>query len=231
MDTDEDYNEESDYESENEEVPKENSIKSKNLTIGDDVDIDDDVDNEDELDDLQEPENDELDDEIDSIGNLSDEENENVIKPLSPKDDVIKQFELSDDDDDDSEDENYLQKFDDSVEKSIKDNYYPELIFHNNDEVETLSKVTKNSNGEIVDPLHKTLPFITKYEKARIIGERARQINAGANPLINVDPSVIDGYLIALQEFNEKKTPFIIKRPLPNGACEYWKLQDLEILV
>lgn len=230
MDTDEDYNEESDYESENEEVSKENPIKSKNLTIGDDVDIDDDVDNEDELDDLQEPENDDLDDEMDSIGILSDEENENVMKPLSPKDDVIKQFELSDDDED-SEDENYLQKFDDTVEKSIKDNYYPELIFHNYDEVETLSKVTKNSNGEIIDPLHKTLPFITKYEKSRIIGERARQINAGANPLINVDPSVIDGYLIALQEFNEKKTPFIIKRPLPNGACEYWKLQDLEILV
>ena len=42
---------------------------------------------------------------------------------------------------------------------------------------------------------------------------------------------MIDGYLIALKEFEEKKTPFIIKRPLPNGGCEYWKLSDLEVLV
>ena len=45
------------------------------------------------------------------------------------------------------------------------------------------------------------------------------------------DDNVIDGYLIALKEFEEKKIPFIIKRPLPNGGCEYWKAADLEILV
>ena len=71
---------------------------------------------------------------------------------------------------------------------------------------------------------------MTKYEKTRIIGERARQLNSGANPFIVVDPSVIDGYLIALEEFKAKKIPFIIKRPLPNGSCEYWKVSDLEII-
>jgi hypothetical protein len=36
--------------------------------------------------------------------------------------------------------------------------------------------------------------------------------------------------LIALKEYEEKKIPFIIKRPLPNGGCEFWRFADLEIL-
>ena len=78
--------------------------------------------------------------------------------------------------------------------------------------------------------MHKTLPFITKYERARVLGERAKQINAGAKPFVDIAAEVIDGYLIALAEFEQKKIPFIVKRPLPNGGCEYWKLRDLEIL-
>jgi hypothetical protein len=35
---------------------------------------------------------------------------------------------------------------------------------------------------------------------------------------------------IALEEFKQKKIPFVIRRPLPNGISEYWKMQDLEIL-
>ena len=89
----------------------------------------------------------------------------------------------------------------------------------------------KDKHGNITDPLHKTLPFITKYEKARILGERAKQIASGAIPLINVDETIIDSYIIATKEFEEKAIPFIIKRPLPSGGCEYWKLADLEILV
>ena len=98
------------------------------------------------------------------------------------------------------------------------------------DEIEMLCKITYNEKGIIVDPLHKTLPFITKYERARILGERSKQINMGAKPLVEIEPDVIDGYLIALKEYNEKKIPFIVKRPLPNGGCEYWKFKDLEII-
>ena len=90
--------------------------------------------------------------------------------------------------------------------------------------------ISRDQDGLIVDPLHVTLPFLTKYEKARIIGERAKQIDAGAQPFVEVDTNVLDGYLIALKELDEKKLPFIIKRPLPNGGCEYWKLQDLEVI-
>ena len=135
-----------------------------------------------------------------------------------------------DDDDDDDNDENYLQKFADNIKKDIISDYHPELKSHNYEEVETLCKIVKNENGVIIDPLHKTLPFITKYEKTRILGERAKQLNAGAKSFIEVDNSMIDGYLIALKEYEQKKIPFIIRRPIPDGTCEYWKLKDLEML-
>ena len=135
-----------------------------------------------------------------------------------------------DEDDDEDQDENYLQKFDESIKKKIIADFHPELQQHNYDEIETLSRVVRDNTGNIVDPLHKTLPFITKYEKTRILGERASQLNSGAKALVEVDDDIIDGYIIALKEFDEKKIPFIIKRPLPNGAVEYWKFEDLEVI-
>jgi DNA-directed RNA polymerase I, II, and III subunit RPABC2 len=134
------------------------------------------------------------------------------------------------DEDEEEEDDQYLQKFDESIKTNIIAEYHPELNAHNNEEVELLSRVVRNENGQIIDPLHRTVPFITKYEKARILGERAKQLNSGAKPFVEVEPSMMDGYLIALKEFEEKKIPFILKRPLPNGGCEYWKVKDLETL-
>ena len=138
--------------------------------------------------------------------------------------------EFSDDDTDDDDDEHYLQKFDKNIHEQIIADFHPELKSQNYDEIENISKVVRDENGIIIDDLHKTLPFITRYERARILGERAKQINAGGKPFVEVDPTVIDGYLIALKEYEEKKIPFIIKRPLPNGGCEFWRFADLEIL-
>lgn len=135
-----------------------------------------------------------------------------------------------DEENDEDQDENYLQKFDESIKKKIITDFHPELQHHNYDEIETLSRVVRDNNGNIIDPLHKTLPFITKYEKTRILGERASQLNSGAKALVDIDDDIIDGYIIALKEFDEKKIPFIIKRPLPNGAVEYWKFEDLEVI-
>ena len=94
----------------------------------------------------------------------------------------------------------------------------------------TLCKIVRNKDGHIIDDLHKTVPFLTKFEKARIIGLRAKQINNGCEPFIDVPPNMIEGLTIAEKELEEKNIPFIIRRPLPNGASEYWKVSDLEIL-
>jgi len=134
-------------------------------------------------------------------------------------------------DNDEEEEDDYLQKFD----REMRDNYileqHPESISHNYDEIYNLTKVQRNKDNIIVDDLHKTIPILTKYEKTRILGQRAKQLNNGAKPLVKFAEHIIDGYLIALKELEEKKIPVIIRRPLPNGACEYWQLKDLEILM
>lgn len=139
-----------------------------------------------------------------------------------------------DDDEDEDEDEEYdeddLQKIDESTQTKIINNYHPELKTLNYEEIETLCTVVRDVRGNIIDPLHKTLPILSRYEKARILGERAEQINSGAQSFIELDPTMIDGYLIALKELDQKKIPFIIQRPLPNGGSEYWRLCDLEML-
>jgi DNA-directed RNA polymerase I, II, and III subunit RPABC2 len=135
-----------------------------------------------------------------------------------------------DDDDEDEDDENYLQKFDENLKQNVIVDHHPEMQQHNYDEIESLCVIVRDSHGTVIDPLHKTLPFLTKYEKARILGERAKQLNAGAKPFVKVESNVIDGYLIALAELEQKMIPFIVKRPMPMGGCEYWRLRDLEIL-
>ena len=144
-------------------------------------------------------------------------------------------YEDDDEEEDDEEDEDetgekYLQKLDELTKRNIIGDYHPELQQHNHDEIESLSVVVRDDHGNIIDPFHRTVPFLTKYEKARMLGERSRQLDAGAKPLVEVETGIIDSYLIAVAELEQKKIPFIVKRPLMNGGCEYWKLKDLEYL-
>ena len=94
-----------------------------------------------------------------------------------------------------------------------------------------MTTVVRDSNNIIIDPLHKTIPFLTKYERARILGQRAKQIETGARPFVNIPENVIDSYIIAELELQQKRIPFIIRRPIPGGACEYWNLKDLEVIL
>uniref|UniRef100_A0A6C0F0R7 DNA-directed RNA polymerase n=1 Tax=viral metagenome TaxID=1070528 RepID=A0A6C0F0R7_9ZZZZ len=164
--------------------------------------------------------------ERDGDGNEEQDEEVGVMRQISGED----VDEDADDDDDDELNENYLQKLDSDVKHNIIAEYHPELNAHSMDEVEASCTIIRDEKGAIIDPLHQTLPFVTRYEKARVIGERAKQINSGAKPFIEIEQTMIDGYLIALKEFELKKIPFIIRRPLPNGTSEYWRLADLEII-
>jgi DNA-directed RNA polymerase subunit K/omega len=141
------------------------------------------------------------------------------------------QLIIDDDDEEEEEyDENYLQKFDNQLNKNYIEEFHPECLNHNSDEVSKLSRVIRDDNNIIIDPLHRTLPHLTKYEKARLLGQRAKQIETGSKPFVKVPENIIDSYVIAELELREKKIPFIIKRPIPGGAFEYWNLKDLEII-
>ena len=170
---------------------------------------------------------DESDIEVDEEGEII-ESSKNAKSSNKPK---KKQLLIQEEDEEEDEyDENYLQKFDNDIIKNYVNDFHPECLNHNYDEIAKMSIIIKNSEGIIIDPLHKTIPYLTKYERARILGQRAKQIEIGAKPLVKVPENIIDSYIIAELELREKKIPFIIRRPIPGGGCEYWNIKDLEII-
>ncbi|ORD94232.1 RPAB2 [Enterospora canceri] len=69
---------------------------------------------------------------------------------------------------------------------------------------------------------------MTIYEKAKIIGVRACQLGDDAVAFVDVT-GMTDAMEIAKKELNEKKLPYIIRRKLPDGSHEDWKLSEMLI--
>ena len=179
------------------------------------------------------------DDDDDVVGDdeeASDDENVPVapVPKTASNAQIIGADNISDDennDDDEEDDEDYLQKFDRDIKKNYIVDYHPECMIHNYEEISALTKVVRDKDNIIVDPLHRTIPYLTKYERARVLGQRAKQINLGARPFVKVPENIIDGNLVAEMELVQKRIPFILRRPLPgNSGSEYWNLKDLEII-
>ena len=74
-----------------------------------------------------------------------------------------------------------------------------------------------------------SVPFLTIYERTSLIGLRKQQLVNGANTYLNKselqDISNIEE--IVEKEFELNKLPFMVCRTMPNGAKEYWKLEEL----
>ena len=197
---------------------------------GDDADDDiGDVDDADDADDA-----DDVDDDDDDAG-LIDDDKSNKSDEAEAEDgddsgDPDTDSGTDDDDIEDADDTNKFKKFNQSLRANYITETHPESASHNDDEIHSLAHVVRDPTGAIIDPLHRTIPILTKYEKTRILGVRTKQINEGAPPYVSVKSTIIDGYIIAMRELEEKKIPFIVRRPLPNGGSEYWYLQDLEII-
>ena len=215
-----------------------NPETKENNTLGSELEDDDDVSSVSSEIDVDIPDEDEEPDDIDDASEGSDNEDDpEQIDDGVQQDNVITDniplnqpnLSLASDDEDSDDDDDYLQKFDDEIKKSYIDSAHPEETTANYDEIRALSKVVRNKDGVIIDVLHKSIPILTKYELTNVLGTRAKQINAGAKTYID-QKDIIDGYLLAQIELKQKKLPFIIKRPMPNGGCEYWKVSDLEIL-
>ncbi len=126
--------------------------------------------------------------------------------------------------------DNAIYKLNDEFKMNHILSSHNECLHKNFNEIKELCKVTRDKDGVIIDEMHKTIPLLTKYEKTKILGMRVKQLNNGAQPYIVTNEKLIDNYVIALIELEQKKIPFIIQRPLPNNNFEYWKLHDLDIL-
>ncbi|CAL8092275.1 unnamed protein product [Calicophoron daubneyi] len=71
-----------------------------------------------------------------------------------------------------------------------------------------------------------TTPYLTKYERARVLGARALQLSMSAPVMVELDGER-DPLKIAEKELRANKIPIIIRRYLPDGSFEDWSLDEL----
>ncbi|KAI6225682.1 RPB6-like protein [Aphelenchoides besseyi] len=74
-----------------------------------------------------------------------------------------------------------------------------------------------------------TTQYMTKYERARILGTRALQIAMGAPVMVELEGET-DPLEVARKELKERKIPIIIRRYLPDGSYEDWGVEELIVL-
>lgn len=117
-------------------------------------------------------------------------------------------------DNDFSEDEDITDLNLEEEEKGTEDSTFKILTYKNI--LENIEKKPK-----------KTIPLLTKFERARIIGVRLQQLAYGAKPRVDTT-NLRSINEIVDKELLERKIPFIIRRTLPNGSYEDWKLEEFE---
>ena len=118
-------------------------------------------------------------------------------------------YEINDYEDFEDDEVNYLDNEQENNIKNLEVLSYEEV----RNKIKTIKK--------------KTVPFLNKFEKARLLGIRIQQLSSGAQPKINTTGlfSIND---IVEEELRQRKIPLIIKRNLPNGQSEEWKLEEFE---
>lgn len=82
-------------------------------------------------------------------------------------------------------------------------------------------KLSENANKTKI-----TSKFLTKYERTKVLGARALQISLGSPPMVDIGDET-EPYNIALLEIRQQVLPYIVRRFLPNGTFEEWKVKDL----
>lgn len=94
------------------------------------------------------------------------------------------------------------------------------------DDAERLADPSKMRARSVAERV--TTPFLTKYERARILGTRALQISMNAPILVQVEGEV-DPLRIADKELRDRVLPLKVRRILPDNTYEDWEIKDLEV--
>ncbi|XP_015886704.3 DNA-directed RNA polymerases II, IV and V subunit 6A [Ziziphus jujuba] len=116
---------------------------------------------------------------------------------------------------------------DEPPEPEIEEGVEEDVENNNTDEIpgETIETDDKEEQEQVEGP-HKTSKFMTKYERARILGTRALQISMNAPVMVELEGET-DPLEIAMKELRERKIPFTIRRYLPDGSYEDWGVDEL----
>jgi DNA-directed RNA polymerase I, II, and III subunit RPABC2 len=125
---------------------------------------------------------------------------------------------------------NFEDEFNEEELENEEQNEYDDkqdIEFINIEGGENIQNTTRNIRSDQIVTEKVTTRFLTKYEKARIIGARALQISKNAPVMVEIEPGEWDPIKIAERELIERKIPFIIRRYLPDGSYEDWRVDEL----
>ncbi len=134
---------------------------------------------------------------------------------------------MAENNDDWDENEDVDQIADDALNAALEEEMLPEIGVVAKDVPEDKFDVIDFSQDlqKASETQKKTLPIMTKYEKAKLIGQRAVQIAKGMPALVSTKGLDSD-IKIAERELKEKKTPMIVRRFLPDGTYEDWRVSE-----
>ncbi|XP_062020660.1 DNA-directed RNA polymerases II and V subunit 6B-like [Rosa rugosa] len=115
---------------------------------------------------------------------------------------------------------------DEPVEPEIEEGAEEEDVDNNDDLAGDAIETDDKEEQVPVERPRKTSKFMTKYERARILGTRAVQISMNAPVMVELEGET-DPLEIAMKELRERKIPFTIRRYLPDGSYEDWGVDEL----
>jgi DNA-directed RNA polymerase subunit K/omega len=185
---------------------------------------DDDDDEVDEVEEVEEVEDDEeeLEDEITETE--TEEELVNV-------DDVGATEEIEESETEEDKESDVESKNESDVEDNNGEKCYQKFSKNNKLDDEIDYDEYFNQDDDVI--INKTericKPYLFKYERVRILGDRSRQLAQGAKPMIK-NTTGLSHKEVAILELKNKLIPLIIERPIPNSGTEKWRLSELEIL-
>lgn len=152
-------------------------------------------------------------------------------EPESEISEVLNDIDLNDFDEEEGEEEGDDDDYDNidetELKKEIGVDVGDEDLFDCFYDIEH-NEINNIQNNDVPKEDRITMPYLTKYERVRVLGTRAKQISLGAKILVNnVDLTTKSHIEIATIELELGVIPFKIRRPLPNGQVEEWKISEL----
>ncbi|XP_050291141.1 DNA-directed RNA polymerases II, IV and V subunit 6A-like [Quercus robur] len=115
---------------------------------------------------------------------------------------------------------------DEPPEPEIEEGAEEDLENNANEDAPVEIEGEEREEQEPVEHPRKTSKYMTKYERARILGTRALQISMNAPVMVELEGET-DPLEIAMKELRERKIPFTIRRYLPDGSYEDWGVDEL----
>ncbi|KAG1709988.1 subunit common to RNA polymerases I, II, and III [Phytophthora capsici] len=131
-------------------------------------------------------------------------------------------------DDMDYDDAGHRDMEDEEVPEEMEEEVQAEDLYEGEDgdqenKVQVLDESHKQPNAHRI-----TTRYMTKYERARVLGTRALQISMNAPVMVDIEGET-DPLKIAMKELRERKIPIIIRRYLPDNSFEDWSIDELII--